>query len=363
MEGYRDATIYFYTGTGNSRRVATWVAETMAEAGSTVTLSPIGSARPAGEVGSGEGALLGLVMPTHAFTAPWVVLHFALRLPRRRKTHATIIAARGGLRIGRLYVPGFEGSATLLVALILAAKGYAIRGTAGIDMPANWTALHPGLPPQAVDEIIERARAKTHRFSDKVLSGQQVSSWLTWLIGLILLPISLGYLLIGRFFLAKLFFASHRCTECGLCAASCPNQAIEMRGEGSMIRPYWTSRCESCMRCMAYCPVEAVEASQGLAIGVYLLTRVVPTTAALGWLAARMPLIAFLRRVPPGIVLWATALATLALLYPPLHCLLRFKPFNWLFTHATLTHLYRRYHEPATPVEDLDRREAWTLKD
>jgi Pyruvate/2-oxoacid:ferredoxin oxidoreductase delta subunit len=273
------------------------------------------------------------------------------------------IATRGGLKIGGLYTPGFEGSATLLVALILAAKGYRIRGTAGIDMPSNWTALHPSLPPQAVASIIERAHARTARFSDRLLSGRQhLLSWLTWLLGVLLLPISLGYLLVGRFFLAKLFFASSACTSCGLCAEHCPNQAIEMRGDGDEARPYWTSRCESCMRCMATCPVEAVEASQGLAIGITVLSRVVPTAAAVAWLTARLPLVGFLGRVPPWIVVWTTALAALAAAYPLIYGLLRVRPLNKLFTYATLTRLYRRYHEPATTLKDLNRREQWTSK-
>jgi Pyruvate/2-oxoacid:ferredoxin oxidoreductase delta subunit len=249
------------------------------------------------------------------------------------------------------------------VALILAAKGYRIRGTAGIDMPSNWTALHPSLPPQAAASIIERARARTARFSNGVLSGGRLlASWLTWLMGVLLLPISLGYLLVGRFFLAKLFFASSACTSCGLCAEHCPNRAIEMRGDGDQARPYWTFRCESCMRCMATCPVEAVEASQGLAIGITLLARAVPAAAAVAWLTRRLPLVAFLGRLPPGIVFWTLALAALVVAYPLIHRLLRVKPLNKLFTYATLTRLYRRYHEPATTLKDLNRREQWTSK-
>jgi ferredoxin len=215
-------------------------------------------------------------------------------------------------------------------------------------------ALHSGPPPRSVESIIDRARKRTARFSDCVLSGRRCfSSWLAALLGLLSLPISLGYLFIGRFFLAKLFFASDRCTGCGLCADHCPNHAIEMRGNAGKARPYWTFRCESCMRCMAYCPVQAVEASHLLAIGIYVLARVVPTAAVLAWLAARLPPLSFLRRVPPWVAFWTSTLAALALGYPLFHVLLRAKPFNWLFTHATLTHVYRRYHEPTITLKDL----------
>jgi len=82
------------------------------DAGAKVILRSIGSARPVEEIGRGESALLGLVMPTHGFTAPWAMLRFALRLPRRRST-------RAGGKIGPLFTPGIEGTATCILYPLL----------------------------------------------------------------------------------------------------------------------------------------------------------------------------------------------------------------------------------------------------
>lgn len=315
---------------------------------------PIKSACPPEEIGMGKTVLLGLVMPTHGFTAPWAMLSFALRLPRRSGTHAVVIATRAGSRVGSTYTPGFEGTATLLVALILALKGYRVRGTAGIDMPSNWIAVHPGLSPDTVAGIVTRAKKKTAHFMGTILSGRRsFTSWIVILFGLLVLPISLAYLLIGRFFLGKLFFASTRCNGCGLCAEGCPNGAIEMRGSGGGW-PYWTFRCESCMRCMAYCPTQAVEASHLLGVGVYFLAGAIPTVAFLGWLAVRVPVLAFLNWTPGWVVESVNAIITIGLVYPIFHLLLRIGWVNRFFTHATLTHYYRRYHEPETTLKDLE---------
>lgn len=356
---YREAIFYFYTGTGNSYRVAVWMADAASltddaasltndavrDAGTAVTVSSIKSAHPSEEIGQGETVLLGLVMPTHGFTAPWTMLSFALRLPRRRHTHAVVVATRAG----------FEGTATLLVASILALKGYRIRGTAGIDMPSNWISLHPGLSPDAVAGITARARKKAALFMDAILSGgQRFTSWVVSLLGLLVLPISLAYLLIGRFFLVKLFFASDRCNGCGLCAEHCPNGALEMRGSGSRSRPYWTFRCESCMRCMAYCPTRAVEASHLLGVGAYLLAGVIPTTALLAWLAVRVPVLVFLSWTPDWVLESVNAIVAIGLAYPVFQLLLRIGWVNRFFTRATLTHYYRRYHEPETTLRDLE---------
>lgn len=351
---YREATFYFYTGTGNSYRVTTWMVETVCAVGAVATWRSIESACSLEKIGQGETALLGLVMPTHGFTAPWAMLSFALRLPRRSRTHAVVVATRAGSRIGSTYTPGFEGTATWLVALILALKGYRVRGMEGIDMPSNWTALHPGFLPDTVAGIVARAQKKTARFMATILSGRRrITSWLVMLFGLLVLPISLAYLLIGRFFLGKLFFASNRCNGCGLCAEHCPNGAIEMRGN-EIRRPYWTFRCESCMRCMAYCPTQAVEASHLVAVGVYLLAGAIPTTALLLWLAVRVPLLAFLSWTPGWVVESINALIAIGLTYPIFYLLLRIGWVNRFFTHATLTHYYRRYHEPETTLKDLE---------
>jgi Pyruvate/2-oxoacid:ferredoxin oxidoreductase delta subunit len=351
---YQEATIYYYTGTGNSYRVAAWTADPLVAAGATVTLLPIESARPRSEVSVGTSALLGLLMPTHGFTTPWAMLRFAFRLPRRSGTHAVVVATRAGMRIGSLYTPGFEGTANLIVAAILALKGYHIRGTAGIDMPSNWIALHPGLSATTVNGIVDRAAAKTARFIGGILSGRRYTiGWLVPLLGLFLLPISLAYLFIGRFFLARLFFASDRCTGCGLCAEHCPNGAIVMRGTGKDARPYWTFRCESCMRCMNFCPLQAVEASHLLALGTYLLAGAIPTAALLARLVVRIPLLAFLSHVPGWVLESVNAILVLALVYPLFHRLLRIGPIHWFFTQATLTHYYRRYHEPGTRLNDI----------
>ena len=351
---YREATLYFYTGTGNSYRVAAWMSNAARDAGAVVMLRAIESAQPVGEIGRGEAALLGLVMPTHGFTAPWAMLRFALRLPRRSNTHAVVVATRAGLKIGPVFTPGFEGTATLLIALILALKGYRVRGTTGIDMPSNWIAVHPGLSSDTVAGIVARARKRVAGFMSTILSDKQHPvGWMAFLVGLLVLPISLGYLVIGRFFLAKLFFASDRCTGCGLCAEYCPNHAIKMQGSESCRRPYWTFRCESCMRCMAYCPTQAVEASHLLGAGVYLLAAAIPATALLVWLIARVPALAFLSGTPRWVLESVYAVVVLGLVYRIFHCLLKIGWVNRFFTHATLTHYYRRYHEPETTLKEL----------
>jgi len=351
---YRTTTIYFMSGTGNSFRAATWIAETAREQGVDAKVTPIASGRPKEEIEEGESHLTGLVMPTHGFTTPWQMLRFALRLPRRNGTHAFVLATRAGTKLGSVFMPGLEGTAAYLPALILALKGYRVRGVRGLDMPSNWTALHPGFSRESAEAIIARSRPKALRFANTILSGETCfGSLIGLLLGLALLPVSLGYLLVGRFFLGRLFFASYRCDGCGVCARNCPADAIRMWGRKEP-RPYWTHRCENCMRCMNFCPKNAVEAGHSWAVILYYVTMIPVSDYVLNWLGSRLPWAASLNRAGLGMLLqYGYMLLAISAAYALFAVAIRAPVINRLFAFTTLTHYYRRYHEPETRLKDM----------
>ena len=271
---YNKATTYYMSGTGNTFRVATWFDETAKARGIESTIAPIESAKPEEEVEASDRQLLALFLPTHGFTAPWQMIKFAFCLPRKKGVDAFCVATRAGTKFGPLFLPGLSGTAVFIIALILAIRGFNLRGVLPINMTSNWISAHPGYSPKSARAIHSRSRPKAASFFECILSGK--TSWinlnnaLELLFGLAILPISIGYLLVGRFFLAKLFFSNNKCVSCGLCARNCPTESIIMMGK-SKPRPYWKYNCESCMRCMAYCPNQAVEAGHSWAVLLWLI--------------------------------------------------------------------------------------------
>jgi ferredoxin len=349
--GYGKLAILFMSGTGNSYRNAKWIEAEAAKRGLEANMHLVPATHPV-SISLEQETLFGFVMPTHGFTAPWPMIKFALRLPRGRGAHAFAIVGRGGSKIGNTYIPGVEGTACYLMALLLALKGFDVRGVLAVDMPANWVVAYPAPAPVKAAQIMNRAKTRTLAFFARILEGKRsFGGWIGLLFGFLLLPVSIAYLLIGRFFLAKLFFANNDCNGCGLCAGNCSYGGIKMKG-GENPWPYWTYNCESCMRCMAYCPEKAVEAGHSWAVilyfvsstgvSMYLLNLLVPYTGECimnRWLSRPLQ--------------YAYLLASIAASYWLFSLLLRVPFINNIFTHTTFTHIFRRYHEPETKARDL----------
>lgn len=345
---YKKAVLYFMSGTGNSYRVASWLNEKLITNDTDSAVRTIDRDNEAEKLTGGVESLIGIIMPTHGFTAPWHVIRFALSMPSANGAHALVVPTRGGLKIGPVFLPGMQGTAGYLIALILILKGYCIRGIIGVDMPSNWTALHSGLNLVNSNAIINRAKIKVEKFIQKILSeGQCFGGLFELVLGILLLPISVGYLLIGRYGLAMSLFASNSCSSCGLCSRSCPVGAIKMlRG-----KPSWNYKCESCMRCMNFCPSRSIEASHLLILASFLM---IPATICifnylLAFMSGTNSIIAFLIKT--------VIYSILVILEYMVFLLLNRSPFiSRFFALTTPTFYYRRYREPGTKLTDLTKK-------
>ena len=346
------------SGTGNTFNAARWAAEAARRKRVKALLSPIERAKPHKEL-AGKDTLLGLLMPTHGFIAPWHMFRFACRLPRGKGRHAFCLATQAGFKAGRSFVPGISGSANYLIALVLALKGYKVHGILPLDMPSNWTAVHSAYDSKHAAAMYKRAEKTVGTFISGLLGGER--RWLNganiyqlvW--GIVLFPISLLYLLIGRFYLAKLFFANEKCNSCGICEKYCPVGAVVLRGVKNPW-PFWRYNCESCMRCMSYCPKQAIEASHSWAVILGYLTSLPVAAYLVSTLQA-------LTACPEGakqiegfakLVEYAYIYLVIFLSYYVFYLLVRIPATNPIFSFTTFTRLYSRHRAPNVKLTHLD---------
>lgn len=343
-------TFYYMSGTGNSYRLCVEAA-VLASAG----VIPLEKSKPKTDFIKSKETLLGLFYPTHGFTAPWPVIKFALTAPLGRGTRVMLSACRAGWMVGPWRLPGLEGTATLLIAVILWLKGYDVRGFTGVDMPSNWMAVHWGMKKENAEWFITRGVEKIKKFTEIILSGKRkYTGFVFIIIGILLAQISLMYLIAGRLMLAKIMFADYKCNSCGICWENCPYGAIKKIGRKKPT-PYWTFNCESCERCIAFCPQHAIQTGLLylilLNMFMYTVIGAVPLLL-LGYLEPYLPAMAgapIFKQAFYIIYSIAWAFAGYFFLVVPA----RLKPINYLWTFTTPTTIFRKWYAGGVTAREL----------
>lgn len=346
---YQNLSIFYFSGTGNARRTAEWIADEATRRGLSASCVNIEHFEIADMPPADQNSLIGFCSPTHGFNLPPVMLKFLWKFPGQKGTDVFIVNTRAGMKMGKIFLPGLGGVAQYYAALVLWAKGYKIKGMQPMDLPSNWISLHPGLRQKVVYSIFERCERISHKFTNKLLDGKRVYKALWSLpFDMAVAPIALLYFIVGRFALAKTFVATGKCTNCGLCVKQCPVKAIKMIRN----RPYWTFSCESCMRCMNNCPERAIETTQSFTIALWwiIISIMAP------WLISTIydyDLInlnrqSFVFGILDNLLTWFIGLVAVWLGYEMVHYLMQFKVFDNLVAYTSFTKykFWRRYKAP-----------------
>jgi Pyruvate/2-oxoacid:ferredoxin oxidoreductase delta subunit len=343
MTAYKKLVIYYFSGTGNSRNVAVWLADSARDKNILVKLFDISQSERRSLKPPPEEALLIFISPIHGFNYPPIMLNFIAHFPRG-KNDIVLMNTRAGMLIKRWITPGLTGIAFYFSALLLKVKGYSIKGLQAVDLPSNWISVHPGLNDRTVKFIHEKIKALIINFADKILSGKSSFKALYDIIqDALMAPIAVLYYFIGRFFLSKTYFASSDCDNCGACIKNCPVKAIIEVDK----RPFWTYRCESCMRCMGNCPKKSIETAHGFAFGIWAFYSFVLSILFYKYFA--LYFFSIKNEAGKFIIETTIFLSATMLSYRMMHYLLRFKLFERLFVYTSLTKYRfwgRRYKAP-----------------
>ena len=366
MKSFETSLLYVLSGTGNTYRVACWIKNYFTRNEIETCLKSIEDADFQVDFHGSDRRLTAVLFPTHGFMPPWSMIKFLSRMPPK-KVPVMIVATRGALWIGPIKIPGAAGFSNFFAALILLFKGYDIRGFFSLDMAANMNNLHPSLAPHTVERISEKAKGRLDFFLTPIMSGKRLIFTLNnlyegiWTILLFwYIPIfPILYLIYGKTTMAKIMFANNRCVSCGRCAKFCSNHAIEMKQFLGKRRPFWTYHCENCMRCMGYCKKKAVEAGHSWAIMQYYFVTIPVMANIISWLTISTGFSIEIKNYWAMVLLDALYfLPAIFLSYWLFWMLIRFPVVNTIFSVSTLTHYYKRYHEPETSLKDLLKRKT-----
>jgi len=330
VKAYNKVIIYYFSGTGNSRNVAEWLSKVATEKNIESQIINIAQIYTQKIQSPEPDSLVVFVSPIHGFNYPPIMLNFILRFPKG-KNKIVLMNTRAGMLIGKFVTPGITGIAFYLSASILFFKGFSIKAIKPFDMPSNWISFHPGLNEKTVKYLHIKNLERVEVFAQKVLQGKSDFRALLEFYDLLLTPIALGYYLLGRFFLAKTFYASLDCDNCDLCIKSCPVKAIIKVDK----RPFWTFKCESCMKCIGYCPQKAIETGHGFVFAFLFLFYSV--LLALIFKFFDIVFLPIENSLLSTSLEWLLLLGLLFLWYKLIHWLLRFRFFERIVVYTSLT--------------------------
>lgn len=233
-------TLFYFTGTGNSLKVARDLAETLGDT-EIVDISEViyADLEPSYE-------RIGLVYPVYMFGMPLIVRRFVRKLTHVKMKYIFAVVNCGGMAAYTLK----ENQALL--------RSIGIKLSAGffVFMPENYIPLFkvPGAEEQkrmfakTGDKIKDIAAFVSENRKGVIEKGSFLTNLIfSHIIGRAsspYIPKSDKYFLLGR-----------GCNGCGLCYKICPVNNIKME-EG---KPVWRGKCEQCLRCMHLCPQVAIQ--------------------------------------------------------------------------------------------------------
>ncbi len=204
MTRYKKIIIYFFSGTGNAQKAASWIKAFSENQHIQTSIMHISKISKTSKIAYDEDVLLGFCYPTHGFNAPPIVLSNIRKFPKGT-SDVFLLNTRAGLKLNRLHLPGIGGMALWIPAILLKLKGYKPRAFRPLDMPSNWISLHPGVRKKVAISIIKHCKGTVTKFSNQIFQRKRVLNGFLWLpIDLILLPVSLVY-----FFFVVLRFPKH----------------------------------------------------------------------------------------------------------------------------------------------------------
>jgi len=237
--------IYYFTGTGNSLKIAKDLAEIIEGS----ELIPMAACWQEDTVTTSANRV-GFVHPLYWYGLPRLVREFIKKIDLAGASYVFSVAT--------CEIP--RGLCLQQMASLLTQKGKKLGAGFYVQMPNNYIFGEYQVTPQAErQELFRKAAEKVKRIAKAVTAS------LSHIDGN---PLSDAFFRLrkrpSRKHSAWLqeahsrdsrFMVQESCDGCGICAMVCPVGNIEMEND----RPQWQHRCEQCLACIHHCPKCALQ--------------------------------------------------------------------------------------------------------
>jgi len=236
--------IFYFSGTGNSLYVAKKISEIQGE--SLVSIPrELERKNAVFEYEFVEKELLGFVFPVYAWGPPQIVVDFISKLRvSGGKPYVFSVCTCGD----------DEGYTTRMMQKALAKAGLSLDSAFTVIMPNTYIIGFDVDSKDVVSEKLRRAEEKLQTINAVISNREKgvfdlIPGRLPGLKSAIVNPLFNRF---GRN--TKRFYATDKCTGCGICAKVCPLHTITIND-----KPVWGKPCTQCLACIHRCPVHAIQ--------------------------------------------------------------------------------------------------------
>lgn len=234
--------IYYFSGTGNSLKVAKDVARLMGD----TEVRRI--ERDALKGATSEGFdTVGIVFPVYYYGLPKMVEEFLEELQISLDAYVFAIATCGGS----------VGAGLCQLERIMEAKGISLGASYKVKMPDNYQIMYS---PPTTEKQKELFRLQEEKIADiarevrenktKALADEGVIK--RFLGGMV-------YKVFKPHGMDANFWTDDKCNGCGICVRVCPAYNISLKEE----KPSWSNECQLCLACMHWCPKASIQYKKG----------------------------------------------------------------------------------------------------
>lgn len=237
--------IYYFTGTGNSLRVAKELARYLQDA----ELISIRQEKLT-EALFTEAEVIGFVVPTYFRGIPKLVGEFIDHLEIRNRSPYIFAVSTYGERNGM-------GIVEQQIDKHLTKKGFSLSAFFSLQMPNNGPTREHVTTAEEKAFIFKEASEKIPLIAEKILRTQANT------VKNNIFRNTVDRFLYYRMYQSasqkpfdKSFYADEKCTGCSTCSKVCPANNIQME-DG---KPKWKlQNCQLCIACLQWCPKAAIQ--------------------------------------------------------------------------------------------------------
>lgn len=235
--------IFYYSGCGNSRFIATSIAEALDEK---LVFIPEAQRDGVFEYNISENEMVGFVYPVYSWRPPHLVDEFVGKLVVNGKPSYVWTAVTCG---------DIVGETEKIFRKELSDRGLELDAAFCFKMPNTYVNMM-GMTVDSEDVAKEKISAAKAKLPEVIESIRQHVKCSDMIKGR--LP-RFKSNVIGRSFYKwasdKPFFSTGDCISCGICVKVCPLRNITLV-DG---RPVWHGNCNTCDACYHHCPKNAVQ--------------------------------------------------------------------------------------------------------